>query len=457
MTESPRTTPSTTSGSHDGRFRLAWWTLAFALICGGILRLVWIEDMEWKQDEQWAYVMSQAVGRTWPLPWTGMLSNLGFPIPGFSVWIFVAIGRIVHTPTSMARVVAMLNILALVGFAGAVRAYLPAREREPWIWGLALESVSPFAIRLSRKIWPPSTLTPFLLILWISHRHRQSRWGAFAWGLVGALIGQVHLSGWFVAAGLFIGTVAAERWGSLPRSHNWRWWLFGTVLGLTIALPWACALSRSTISSSAGPAGTVMRDRILGYPYALGVAASSVFPFHVLGLGLDTHEFDVGPLLDGKPTYFTVFLCIFVLLAFVTRLAARLLESIVAPGARLAWRTIARRDGRHANADQPPSLRGLAHADRECTITAFTLWSTIAIPSVIYVVAVDVYFFHYYFVFCPFLFVLVAVWMLPWRRVLLSMVVAQALLSYCFLSFIHHKGGTNRGEYGQTYARQGNR
>ena len=242
MTVSPRTTPSTIAGSHDGRSRLAWWTLAFALICGGVLRLVWIEDMEWKQDEQWAYLMSQAVDRTWPLPWTGMLSSLGFPIPGFSVWIFVATGRIVHTPTSMARVVAMLNILALVGFAGAVRVYLPAREREPWIWGLALQSVSPFAIRLSRKIWPPSTLTPFLLMLWISHRHRQSRWGAFAWGLVGALIGQVHLSGWFVAAGLFIGTVAAEALRCLPRSRTWRWWLFGTVLGLTIAIPWARAL-----------------------------------------------------------------------------------------------------------------------------------------------------------------------------------------------------------------------
>ena len=51
---------------------------------------------------------------------------------------------------------------------GAVRAYLPAKEREPWIWGLALQAVSPFAIRLSRKIWPPSILTPLLLLLWIA-------------------------------------------------------------------------------------------------------------------------------------------------------------------------------------------------------------------------------------------------------------------------------------------------
>ena len=74
-----------------------------------------------------------------------------------------------------------------------------------------------------------------------------------------------------------------------------------------------------------------MRERILGYLYALGVAASSAFPFQVLGLGLDTHEFAVGPILDGKPTNFAVILCIFVVLAFVSRIVARLLEAVVAP------------------------------------------------------------------------------------------------------------------------------
>ena len=53
------------------------------------------------------------------------------------------------------------------------------------------------------------------------------------------LIGQVHLSGWFVAAGLALGTVVAEYRGILPRSRYWHLWLFGSVLGLISALPWA--------------------------------------------------------------------------------------------------------------------------------------------------------------------------------------------------------------------------
>ena len=72
-------TPSPTSGSQDGRCRLAWWTLALALICGGILRSIWIEDMEWKKDEQWSYRMSQEVGRTRPWPSVGMPTSLGVP------------------------------------------------------------------------------------------------------------------------------------------------------------------------------------------------------------------------------------------------------------------------------------------------------------------------------------------------------------------------------------------
>jgi hypothetical protein len=71
--------------------------------------------------------------------------------------------------------------------------------------------------------------------------------------------------------------------------------------------------------------------------------------------------------------------------------------------------------------------------------------------------AVDVYFYHYFFVFYPFLFVFGAMCMLPWRRALLGIVVAQALLSWAYLSYIHQKGGTNRGEYGVNYTRQGYR
>ena len=40
------------------------------------------------------------------------------------------------------------------------------------------------------------------------------------------------------------------------------------------------------------------------------------------------------------------------------------------------------------------------------------------------------------------------------RRVLLSMVVAEALISAAFLAYVHNHGGTPHGEFGRSYAGQ---
>ena len=45
--------------------------------------------------------------------------------------------------------------------------------------------------------------------------------------------------------------------------------------------------------------------------------------------------------------------------------------------------------------------------------TGFYLWSTLAIPGVFFALMIDDYFYHYFYVFCPFLFVMLAACMLP--------------------------------------------
>jgi hypothetical protein len=446
-------TPGTTSRGHDGRCRLAWWTLAFALICGGVLRSAWIEDIEWKQDEQWTYLMSQEVGRTRPWPWVGMRTSLGFPNPGLSVWIFVPIGRIASTPTSMARIILFINMIALIGFAAAVRRYLPPTQREPWIWGLALQAVSPFAIRLSRKIWPPSILTLLLLLLWISHRRRESRWGAVTWGLAGALIGQVHLSGWFVATGLVVGTLVAEWRNKIPRSRYWHWWLLGTVVGLSSAVSWARTLPKAPLSLPPGSIGGLLLQHLIAYLYGLAAAGTSLFPFSALGLGLQTRDYELGPIIDGVATHATTLAGWFVFLAIVARIMVRLIDSKIKPAARWVRRNLAHSAGRLPARDAVAPADSVSR-DSEWSLTSFYLWSTIAIPGAVFILTTDQYFYHYNFVFCPFLFVMIAACMLPWRRVLFGLVVAQALMGYTFLNYIHQHGGIVLGEYGLSYARQ---
>ena len=127
---------------------------------------------------------------------------------------------------------------------------------------------------------------------------------------------------------------------------------------------------------------------------------------------------------------------------------------------RLRTRTDLRRSA-HAGAatreGDTLTSAGPSQADTQIGATRFYLWSTIGIPSILYILTTNVYFYHYFYVLCPFLFVLVAACMLPWRRVLLGLVIAQAVMSATYLTYLHQNGGTRRGEYGPSYARQGNR
>jgi hypothetical protein len=188
----------------------------------------------------------------------------------------------------------------------------------------------------------------------------------------------------------------------------------------------------------------------------LVATTTSLLPFAALGLGHETADYLVGPTIDGMPMHVPDLMSWFTVLAVVLRLAVRCVAVLVAPGIRWARRTKAHRagGGHRGFAPVPTEPPG---SGPECASTAFYLWSTIAIPSVLFVTMTGVYFYHYYFALCPFLFVLVAVCMLPWRRVLVGLVVAQALIGYAFLSYVHRHGGISRGGYGISYARQVNR
>jgi len=64
---------------------LALVTLAWALLAGAGLRLVWVDDMEFKADEVWTFQQTQQAGRTAAFPWRGMPSSHGMENPGLSV------------------------------------------------------------------------------------------------------------------------------------------------------------------------------------------------------------------------------------------------------------------------------------------------------------------------------------------------------------------------------------
>src|SRR5258708_10062796 len=95
------------------KFRLFY----YIIIAGGIaLRLVWVSDMEWKDDEIWMYTKAHEVAKSGTFPAVGMSSGGGIVNPGISVGAFAVIALFTDDPLSMDRVVQILNVAALLCF-----------------------------------------------------------------------------------------------------------------------------------------------------------------------------------------------------------------------------------------------------------------------------------------------------------------------------------------------------
>jgi hypothetical protein len=181
--------------------------LILALAAGAVLRLIWGADIEYKADEAWTFRRTQEVGRTEPFPYVGTLTSQGFRNPGLSIWVFLVLGKLftVTDPVALARAVQVLNVAALILLVGFALRFVPRGEREPWLWGIALAAVNPLAVLCQRKIWPPSVLPILTVVMLVGWYRRDRRWGSFVWGFVGACVGQVHMAGFFLAAGYGLG------------------------------------------------------------------------------------------------------------------------------------------------------------------------------------------------------------------------------------------------------------
>jgi hypothetical protein len=211
-------------------------TFIFVLI-GTALRLVWPGDMEWKADEIWMFENSVAIAqglKAWPA--VGLKSGPGLVNPGLSVWVFVPLAKIFSTPVALVRGVQLLNVSTLFAYFLFIRIVIPRDKREIWYGGLMLYAVAPFAIILSRKIWAQCVLPPFVFMVFFAHWFRRYWAGAFGWGLVGALLGQIHLSGFFLAAALFVCTLLSA---TKPRLVPF---ILGSALGAIPLIPWVQAL-----------------------------------------------------------------------------------------------------------------------------------------------------------------------------------------------------------------------
>jgi hypothetical protein len=397
------------------RIRLEYFALFF-LIIGSLLRLIWPSDMEWKADEIWMFENSRATAAGAPWPMLGMRSSVGLMNPGLSVWLFILIAYLAHNPVGMVILVQVLNVLALWGLYCFILLRIPEDQRNTWLWGLILVSVSPLPILFSRKIWACDLLPVFSLLVLIGHSCRKSKWGSFLWGLAGSLIGQIHMSGFFLAFSLLGWTLARDR-----KSPRWVPWLLGSSMGGIGLLPWLREF---------------VNYRPVGWNFRELVTLKFFTQWIAIALGVDLQfsmhsafwsKFLREPVVYGVPTYLIGVAHILLLVVGV-----KIVLPWFQPKSRLAYR---------ANLEKSPEARLYLQA----TLFGVGILMTLSGTRV---------YAQYLIVLFPFLHLWLAMKLYGMKGTLLAVTLAQVFISGVFLLYVHQNGGVPEGDYGTAFRRQ---
>ncbi|HEV7594715.1 MAG TPA: hypothetical protein VGO33_06935 [Gemmatimonadaceae bacterium] len=385
------------------------------LVIGSVFRLVWPADMEWKGDEQSNFARAIAAAHDHVFPWLGTPSSADILNPGFSIWPFALVARFSPDPVAMVGWVQWSNVIALWAFFWLFARAIPGEERGVWLWGLALFAVSPFGVMFSRKLWIPEILPLFCVAVLWGHFYRRTRIGAFTWGLGGALIGQVHLSGFFLAFALVWGTVVRDAQRGELRATRWMYWIVGSLIGGVVLLPWLSAF----VTGHAGHSTYHLREVVTLNFYAQWfLAAWGLLLASPRYAGI---EFLREPLLWGHPTYLMLLAHIF--LASVS-----------------LWITL-----RWFAAGLRPRFD-----DR---LTFYLLVTLIVVGPLLTLSGVRVRAF-YLIIVAPFIHLWAAAMIWPRKRLLASVAAAEMLVTATFLAFVHREGGVPWTEYGSSYRAQ---
>jgi hypothetical protein len=406
--------------------------LALALAVGIALRFIHPMDIEWKDDERWIFSHAQLMVAGGQWPWLGMATSMGPPFPGMSLWVFAGLFAVfgVTTPPDLARAVQSFNAAALVAFVTFALVAVPKERREYWLWAAALWAVNPLAVIFERKIWLPSVLPLATIAFIAAWWFRRNAGSAFAWGLVGALMAQVHLGVGFLAVAVAVWTLCYDR-----DAFPWPGWLAGSVIGVLPAMPWLFEMLRC-----GGRAGVNWRGPIPGFflrwitqPFGFGIEYT-LGPRHML-------EYLGGPVITGRPTY---------LMALIHLILAALLLVILIQAIRAVrfsdWSTM--------------HVVFLGERSETVLITA-TLWGYGGVLTLLTIAGVGSNR-HYLIVATP----VMALWtalavfygdQTPDRRraraLLVALCVGQAALSIGLIDYIHHRA-VIMGEYGATWQAQ---
>ncbi len=401
--------------------------LLVMILAGVILRLMWPVDMEWKTDEKLIYGLAHEAAHAHALPDVGIKSGGGIVNPGLSVGVFALVATFTNDPVSMVRVVQWVNVLALLGFVALAGSRSRGADRETWLNGLALAAVSPLAVLFARKIWAQDLLPAIAFVIILAHGQRHRPWGAFIWGMAGALMGQVHMSGFYFAFGLFVVTVIHDHLRGKPL--RWVAWLAGSALGGLSMIAWLNHLAQHPQPSTASP-WNVFQLNFYFYWIIDAMGLDSMY-----SLRDEFWAFLREPLIAGGPTY--IMAALHVVILGITVIYIKELFGMI----------------RRAS-DRIRSASSLRSYCADMSDTSLQLHGILLGLGVMMPLSGVTIYQHYLICAFPFSYVFVALVLKRHQRVLTGLLLAQLLVSVGFLWYIHRNGGARDGDYGITYDAQ---
>ncbi|MCX6292383.1 MAG: hypothetical protein NT126_11565 [Bacteroidetes bacterium] len=403
------------------------WFLFMIIAIGLVLRLVWTSDMEWKDDEQWMYNKAHEVAATHRFPAAGMRSGGGIVNPGISVAAFAVVASFTDSPLSMNRVVQWMNVLAVIGFLFFVLKKINYKEREIWLLGIALAAVSPLAVLFSRKIWAQDLLPVLSLIIIWANASRNKRSGSFIWGLGGALIGQIHMSGFFFAAGLFVFTVLHDHYNKL-KFHR-MFWIAGSIIGSIPIIPWISFMMNN-------PQVTKQSFwHIFQFNFYLCWFLDSQGLNIMYSMRKEFWQFIKEPIVSGVPTYLMALIHLFLAAAGLVTIVA--LVKFSKKGIRFLK-------------EKSPAGKIFLHISQ----TRFYLFSILLGLGIFMTLSGTTIYTHYLICAFPFSYIFLAKILEHRKRLLHGVIIAQLMITMAFLVYVHNHNGIENGDYGKAYHTQ---
>jgi len=401
--------------------------LLLIILFGLFMRLIWTTDMEWKGDETYMYTAAHESINKGIFPNVGMESGGGLVNPGLSVGIFAAIASFTNDPIAMDRVVEISNVIAILCFLIFIFYKIDLKEKETWLLGIVLASISPLAVLFSRKIWAQDMLPIFSFLIILTNFYRNKKSCAFLWGLLGAIIGQIHMSGFFFAFGLFVFTVIHDRYNKI--NFKWAYWIAGSAIGSISLIPWILFIIQNPQMSKAS------FWHIFQFNFYLYWLLDSLGLNIYYSLRKDFWQFIREPIVAGIPTYLVAVAHLFlVFISFI--LFNKILKYFVRIYHLIKQKKL------------------LENIFIGISITKFYLLSILLGLGIFMTLSGTTIYQHYIICAFPFTYIFFVKIFNDNKKIIYSVIIAQLIISASFLTFIHKNNGAENGNYGKAYHAQ---